>query len=945
MINKLIQLSVNNPLVVIFLVLALAAGGGYCFFHINVEAYPDPAPPIIEVVAQFPGASAQEVERQVTIPLEVALAGMPGLDITRSKSLFGLSHLRNQFDYSTSYEKAKQEVRNRLSNAENLPPGVIPKVSPATPTGEIYRYTLTSPKKVLNEDEDVYTLNDLKGLQDWMLQREFKQVKRIADVSGVGGTVKRYEIHPDPDRLGRFGITLQQLQNTIANSNANVGGDYLKSGPMVLVVRHVGVIGNGKDPMETAVGMATKEEAAAYLRAEELRRIHEIRQLVITTNNNTPIRVNDVVQGGPVPLAYQSNNDRPSKHFRYPWQADYFKDYNLDLFGREGVVVGYQTRLGQVSMATPQDPLGKSWKFEREKVMGIVLLHKDQDSLPAIIDTKKKAEELNQPGRLLPGVQIESYYDRSDLIDITTHTVRHNLMVGGGLVALVLLMFLHNVRSALIVAINVPLALLFAFAVLYVRGKSANLLSIGAVDFGIIVDSSVIMVENIYRHLCSGENAELPLKERILKACREVEHSLLFSTLIMVCAFLPLFTMQGPEGQIFGPMAETYAFALGGALLLALTIAPVLCLLFFRHLKATPDNFFVAYLKRSYLGQLKACLKHRAITIGVFGSLIVGTLVFLLPLLGREFMPQLEEGNLWLRGNFPPNVSLEEVEKKTATAEKILARFPEIKLVLSQIGRPDDGTDPTGFNMVQIFIDLKPRSAWPQRNGTQALPWWQSFPRGSNVRSKDELVDDIEHDLKSELVGIDWNFSQYIRDNVMEALSGVQGDNSVKIFGPELANLEELAEKVKDRLETVKGIEDRTGIYRIMGQTNLEFRVDRAKCERWGVSVGDVNNVISAVRGQAFTQMVEGEKFFDITLRFPEYRRQDLSAILDLPLDIINNQPSRRARLHRCRRPRSAGRVRGRLRRARAPCCRRPTATRTTRLTPIRYRVCGSAAC
>jgi cobalt-zinc-cadmium resistance protein CzcA len=881
MVHKLIQFSLNNPLVIIFMVLVLAAAGGFSFMHVNVEAYPDPAPPIIEVVAQYPGASAQEVERQVTIPLEVTLAGMPGLQVTRSKSLFGLSHLRNQFHYGISYKDARQEVINRLQFVSNLPAGVNAQVSPATPIGEIYRYTLTNPKNALGQD--IYTLNDLKALQDWLLEREFKRVDRIIDVSGVGGTVKRYEIHPDPERLRRFGITLQQLQNTIANSNANVGGDYLKQGNIVQVVRNVGVIGSGKDPMETAVAMKTPEEAAAFLRAEDKRRLREIRELVITTINNVPIYVNDVVQGGPLPLKYapprKQDAQLPPRRFKYEWEKDYYQEFDLTQLGKEGVVVGYQTRLGQVSMVTPKDPEGKSWLHEPEKVMGIVLLHKDKDSLPAIIDTKKKVEELNRSGRLLPGVQLEPYYDRSDLINITTHTVRHNLLLGIVFVSMVLFMFLHNVRSALIVAINVPLALLFAFSVLYVRGKSANLLSIGAVDFGIIVDSSVIMVENIYRHLSSGENAELPLKERILRACHEVEHSLLFSTLIMVCAFLPLFTMQGPEGQIFGPMAETYAFALGGALLLALTIAPVLCLLFFRNLKPVPDNFLVRYLKRSYLRQLRICLKYRGLTLGFFGGLILGTFVFLVPHLGREFMPQLEEGNLWLRGNFPPNASLEEVVNKTAKAETLLTRFPEINLVLSQVGRPDDGTDPTGFNMVQIFIDLKPKHDWP-------------IPEGqSRRRTKDELIDAISLDLKNELIGVDWNFSQYIRDNVMEALSGVQGDNSVKIFGPELAKLEELAEEVKDRLGTVQGIEDRTGIYRIMGQTNLEFRVDRDKCKRWGVPVSDVNNVInSAVRGQAFTQMVEGEKFFDITLRWPEHRRKDLSAILDIPVDITNNQ-------------------------------------------------------
>jgi heavy metal efflux system protein len=877
MVHKLIDWSLNNPLVIICLVLVLVAVGTFSFINVNVEAYPDPAPPIIEVVAQYPGASAQEVERQVTIPLEVALAGMPGLQVTRSKSLFGLSHLRNQFNYGVSFKDARQEVINRLTTVSNLPAGITPLISPATPIGEIYRYTLTSPKNGLGQD--IYTLNDLKALQDWLLEREFKRVPRIADVSGVGGTVKRYEIHPDPDRMRRFGITLQQLQNTITNSNANVGGDYLKQGSVVQAVRNLGLLGNGKDAMEFAFAMKTPEEAAAFLRVEELRRIHEIRSLVIATVNNVPVYVNDVVEGGPVALGYGWKGEGSLLPLKYQWEAEYHHRYDPTVMGKQGVIVGNQTRLGQVSMVTPKDDAGNGWLFEPEKVMGIVLLHKDKESGPAVADAKKKAAELNMPGRLLPGVRLEPYYDRTDLTDITTQTVRHNLFLGVALVAVILLMFLSNVRSALIVAINVPLALLFAFTMLYVRGKSANLLSIGAVDFGIIVDSSVIMVENIYRHLASGENSHLPLKVRILHACREVEHSLMFSTLIMVCAFLPLFTMQGPEGQIFGPMAETYAFALGGALLLALTIAPVLCLLFFRKLEPVEDNFLVRYLKRSYLRQLSKCLHYRWLTLFLFGSLIVGTLVFLVPLVGREFMPQLEEGNLWLRGNFAPNSSLEEVVAKTHTAEAILTRFPEVKLILSQVGRPDDGTDPTGFNMVQIFIDLKDKHTWP-------------IPKGqSRSRTKNELVEAIDSELKREMFGIDWNFSQYIRDNVMEALSGVQGDNSVKIFGPDLATLEAVAEKVKDRLATVRGIEDRTGIFRIMGQTDLEFRVDRDKCKYWGVSVNDVNNVItSALRGQALTQMVEGEKFFDITVRWPPHRRQDLSAILEIPVDVTNNQ-------------------------------------------------------
>jgi cobalt-zinc-cadmium resistance protein CzcA len=872
MVRRLIEWAVNNPLVVLLLLAGLVFFGGYSFMHVNVEAYPDPAPAIVEVLAQWPGASAEEMERQVTIPLEITLAGMPGLKETRSRSLFGLSYLRNQFEYGVEFDRAKQEVINRLSFTPPLPGGVIPVLSPATTTGEIYRYTLTSPKNALGQP--IYTLNDLKLLQDWTLEREFKRVPRIMDVTGAGGTVKRYEIHPDPNRLKRFGITLAQVQNAIANSNANVGGDYITQGRTTLVVRNVAVIGGGRDPMEVACGMKTPEEAAAYLRAEDEVRVREIRRIVITSINNIPIRVDDVVEGGPIGTGLASTFAGMGR-------------------SRQGVVVGHQTRLGQVMVNRPLDREGKKWIHEDEVVQGIVLLRKNQESLPALIDVKKKVKDLNphkdkkgEPvgsGRLLPGVTIQPYYDRTDLINVTTHTVEHNLLLGIVLVSVILLMFLSNVRSAVIVAINIPLALLFAFSILYLRGKSANLLSIGAVDFGIIVDSSVIMVENIYRHISSGEYANLPLKERIIRASHEVERSLFFSTAIMVCAFLPLFTMQGPEGQIFGPMADTYAFALGGALLLALTVAPVLCLLFFRNLKPSEDNFFVRWLKKSYLRQLRSCLHHRVLTLLLFGGILLATVLFAVPHLGREFMPELEEGNLWIRGTFPVNVSLDAVAEQVRTAQNIMSSYPEVEIVVAQLGRPDDGTDPNGYNNIEFFVPLRPQKNWP------AVP----RPGGrKKKRKKPELIAEMKRELASKIIGVDWNFSQNIRDNVMEAISGVKGDNAVKIFGPDLARLEALAEKVKQRLEQVRGIgKEDVGIFRIMGQSNLEFRVDKKKCDRWGVQVADVNNVIdTAVHGKAMTQMIEGEKLLDITIRWPAKARDNATAILEIPVDVIANQ-------------------------------------------------------
>jgi cobalt-zinc-cadmium resistance protein CzcA len=861
MVRKLIEWAVASPLIVILLGVALTLVGAYCFLFINVEAYPDPAPPIIEVVAQYPGFSAEEVERQVTVPLEVTLAGMPGLKYTRSKSLFGLSHLRNQFDYGVDYEKAKQEVINRLQFTSQLPPGVSPQISPQSPTGEIYRYTLRAPRNPFGQE--IYTLNDLKAFEDWTLEREFKRVPRIIDVTSFGGTVKRYEVHPDPNLLKRYGLTLSQLQNAIINGNGNVGGDWLRQGPTALAVRSLGNIGGSKDPMTQVLGMNSPQEAANYLRGEDNRRIKAIRDIVIATVNNVPITVGHVVEGGPILSPHDP------------------------LLGRRGVVVRYQTRLGQVGMSRPLDPNGKSWRDEDEKVQGVILLRKGQESIPALQDIEKKVKELNEtPGRMLPGVRIEPYYNRTDLINVTTHTVRHNLVLGMVLVAIILLMFLSNVRSALIVAVNIPLALLFAFSMLFLRGKSANLLSIGAVDFGIIVDSSVIMVENIYRHLSSGQYADLPLKERIIRASHEVERSLFFSTAIMVCAFIPLFTMQGPEGQIFGPMAETYAFALGGALLLALTVAPVLCVLVFRNLQPARDNFLVRWLKKSYLRQLRRCLNFRAITLTVFATLIALTVIFGVPHLGGEFMPELEEGNLWIRGTFPLNVSLEEVGEKVRVARKVMQKYPEVQTIVSMSGRPDDGTDPTGFYNVEFFVPLKPQGDWPTAKKQES---WLSMFRERRSRTKEELVQEMNRELGRKIIGVDWNFSQNIRDNVMEALSGVKGDNSVKIIGPDLDVLEELAEQVKNRLTKVRGLEN-VFVFRIMGQSNLEFRVDADKCRVWGVSVADVNNVIkTAVGGQPFTQMIEGEKLFDVTLRWPGTLRGDVTNILDIPVDITNN--------------------------------------------------------
>jgi cobalt-zinc-cadmium resistance protein CzcA len=861
-VRKLIEWAVANPLIVLVLALALTAAGTYAFVKVNVEAYPDPAPAIIEVVAQYPGASAEEVERLVTIPLEVALAGMPHLTYTRSKSLAGLSHLRNQFEYGVDYFAARQEVINRLAFVTGLPSGVNPQISPFTPTGELIRYTVSNPKS--HAGREIYTLNDLKALQDWTLDREFRRLPRIAGLTSFGGTVKRYEVRPDPEQLKRYGITLAQFSSAISSSNANTGAGYLVQGGTAVNVRGIGLFGRGLDPMQHAMTLRHARLAATHLRKAEAERIEDIRKIVVASVNNVPVRVRDLVVK---------------------------KD------GEQGVLVSHQPRLGKVSVSRPvRDAQGNLvldargnvvYDDQDDTVQGVLLMRKNEHTLPSLEAVKAKVDELNNtPGRLLPGTKIELHFDLTGLLHVTRETVQENLLLGMVLVGVILLMFLSNVRSALIVAINIPLALLFAFSVLFLRGKSANLLSIGAVDFGIIVDSSVIIVENIYRHVSSGEGHDLPLKDRIIRACHEIERPLFFSTAIMVCAFIPLFTMRGPEGQIFGPMADTYAFALGGALLLALTVAPVLCLLFFKDLKPTPDNFFVRWLRAGYLRQLERCLNHRLLTLTFFGTLIAIT-VAALPQLGREFMPELEEGNLYVRGTFPVNVSLEEAADKARSARAVIRQYPEVALVASQVGRPDDGTDPTGFYNVEFSIPLRPEKEWPKE--TEQTGWRARLFGPKRARSKPELVKAMNEELARSIPGVDWNFSQYIRDNVMESLSGVKGDNSVKIIGPDLNELERLAELVKAKLDSLHGVEN-VGVFRITGQPNLEFTVDRQKCERWNVSVKDVETAIQvAVGGQAFSQMIEGEKTFDIALRWPEHLRGSEQAILNIPVDVSGN--------------------------------------------------------
>ena len=816
MVRAIITWSLHNRLIVLLGTLLLVVTGLYCAYHLNVEAYPDPTPPLVEVITQNPGASPEEIERLITIPIEIALNGMPGLVHLRSTTLAGLSDVKCVFSYETDYWKARQEVINRIALMTNLPQGVTANLSPWSPTGEIVRYVLDGPG---------YTLNELKAVQDWVLERQLRTVPGVIDVSGFGGTVKQYQVLVDPWQLGHYNITLQQVQDAISKSNANIGGDILTLGSQSHNVRGIGLLGKGEDPLDP--------EKAPH-RAELVdQKLEDIRNVVITQYKGIPILVSHVAK----------------------------------------VVEGHQPRLGFVGR-------NAEGKAENDVVQGIVLMRKYEKSLPVTDGVKDKIEEIEKRKLLPAGMKIKIFNERSELVHVTTHNVVHNLLMGMGLVILILFIFLGDLASAGIVAIMIPLALLFSIMVLYVQGKSANLLSIGAVDFGIIVDSSTIIVENIYRHI-TAKNADRsrPLIDRIIDASTEIERALFFSTTIIVCAFIPLFSMTGPEGALFGPMANTYAFAICGALLLAVTLAPVLCSFFFVNKQEATDTFLDKLMKLRYLRMLAWVLCHRGLTLAVMGSLFCWAL-YLIPHLGAIFMPPLEEGYLWIRAIVPRTVSREYAASIAPKLREVIGTVPEVDRVISQLGRPDDGTDVTGFFNLEIGAPLKPMEQWRKRP-------FSLF--GYHLWDRTITREDMEKELMEkfkQFPGINFNFSQYIRDNVEEALSGVKGANSVKIEGTDLNQLEILGQRLTKILQEVPGIEN-VGMFHVVGQPNLQIEIDRSLCARHGVNVSDVEKVVQvAIGGEAFSQMVEREKLFDIVLRLPPELRSDPEIIGRVLVDV-----------------------------------------------------------
>jgi cobalt-zinc-cadmium resistance protein CzcA len=770
MIARIVEFALTQRILVLTLGVTLLVGGLYAFHMLDVVAYPDPSPPMIEVITQYPGWSAEEIERQITIPLETALNGIPGLTDLRSISIFGLSDIKAYFDFSTDYYFDRQEVLNRLQLV-SLAVTTQPQLSPWSAIAEIYRYELVGPPGM--------SLSDLKAIQDWQLQRQFKQVRGVIDVTAYGGTTKEYHVEVDPRSLIQYNVTLAQVLNALTNSNANVGGNYLTLGEQSFNVRGVGLM---KD-------------------------LNDIADVVVAEKAGTPIYIKNIAK----------------------------------------VDVGQRVRLGQVGIDDRNDVLE-----------GVVLLQRGAKATPTLQRVQKKVEALNQ-GKLPAGVHLRTFYDRTELINITVTTVLEVLAGGMVLVFLILFVFLGNIRAALIVALTVPLALLFTFSAMVAVGESANLISLGAIDFGIIVDAALIMVEAIFLQLSHHAAHHRPVEITIVRAARHVGRPIFFSTAIILVAFIPLFTMTGVPGKIFAPMSVTYGFALIGALLIAFTLSPVLCALLLKPPFREEDTRFVAGLKRLYMRVLHWGLSNPRLTVALAAGLFLIALVAL-PLMGGEFMPALEEGNLWVRATMPVDISFQEASRITTEVRSVFRSHPTVQSVASQLGRPDDGTDPTSFFNAEFFVNLKPRHDWP---------------RGMN---KEGIIREIEEKLKR-FPGIQFNFSQVIQDNVEEAMSGVKSENSIKLIGHDLGQLETTALRIENVMTAIRGVTD-LGVFRLLGQPNLLINVDRTACARYGILVSDVNAMVqTAIGGQAVTQVLEGERRFDLVVRFlPEYR-QDIEAI------------------------------------------------------------------
>jgi heavy metal efflux system protein len=796
--NAVIAFALRQRVLMVLLLLSMFGIGIVSFLKLNIEAYPDPVPPLVDINTLNPGQSAEEIERYITIPIEIQMAGIPHVTAVRAISLFGLSDVKVQFTYAFTYDEAQQWVINRLSQLGPLPNGATPEISSWSPIGEVYRYRVVGPPG--------FSVTDLKTIQNWILERRFKAVPGILDVTGWGGKTKTYEITVNLDRLLAHGVTLQQVLQALNNSNINVGGQTVNFGPQAAIVRGVGLIHS----------------------------MDQIRDSMITAVNGVPVRVGDIAT----------------------------------------VTAGHQPRLGIAGQDDDDDI-----------VQGTVLMRRGEESMPTIRRVETEVAKINDSNILPPGVRIERIYDRSDLINLTTRTVLHNMIFGIVLIFIVQWLFLGNLRSALIVAATIPFALFFAITILVLRGESANLLSVGAIDFGLVLDATVIMVENIYRHL-----AEPPtlLRQRIIRGARrasrlpgklveifasasEVNQAIVFSAAIIIAGFVPLFTMSGVEGHIFAPMAKTYAYAIAGGLIATFTISPALSAILLPERVSEVETFLVRGLRRLYRPVLEFALANRIVTLGG-AALLLALAVIALPSLGLEFLPKLEEGNLWIRATLPPSVSLEEANGYVNRMRRVIKSFPEAVTVISQNGRPDDGTDATSFFNAEFFVPLKPFDTWP-----------------SGV-DKEKLTQQVTAALEAQFPGVEFSFSQYIEDNVAEAASGVKAENSVKLFGNDLAALEKTAAKIKAVMSTVPGIED-LAVLNSLGQPTVQIDIDRARAARYGLAPGDINSTIAAaIGGRAAGNLYEegSDRNFPMVVRLAPNYRQSLDAIRRITIGAPN---------------------------------------------------------
>lgn len=795
MLRQLIAFCLSRRPLVLIAYVAFVGLGVAAFMGLNIEAYPDPAPPIIEIIAQRPGQSPEEMERYVTIPIEVAVASTPGLKFIRSNTVYALSFIRLQFEYGRDYHFVRQQALNRLKDAD-LPAGVQPVISPAGTISEIFRYELVGPPGM--------SVMELKTLQDWVVERRLRIVPGVSDVLVLGGKTKEIQAEIDMVRMMAHGITMPQIIAAISAGNSNVGGRTISMGEQQVNVRGIGVASS----------------------------LDDIRNIVLTQQGGVPVMLSDVAN----------------------------------------VQIGFAPRLG---MAGRDD--------KTDVVTGIVLMQKFERTMEVVTRVREAVERLNNDGSLPPGVKIVPFYDRGDLVAVTVRTVLHNMLFGIALIFVIQWVFLGNLRSAIIVAATIPVALFLAVIITVLRGESANLLSVGAIDLGIIIDATVIMLENIYRHLSHQRDGVLPSASgtalrlgdrlhRILVAAVEVDKAILFSVLITIAAFLPLFAMRGVEGQIFGPMARTYAYALIGAVIATFTVTPVLSSILLPERVAEVETLLVRGLRRAYMAILPRAVRFYRVSLAVAATFLV-LCSFAGLRLGTEFLPKLEEGNLWIRAMMPPTITLEAGIETVARIRDVIRSYEPVRTVFSEQGRGDDGTDPDGSFLAEFFVPLKPADEWP------------------TGMTKEKLVRSLGERLNREFVGIDFNFSQYIQDNIEEAVSGVKGENSVKIFGRDLVELERLSKTVKAEIGQVPGVTD-PAAFSLLGQPNLVIRIDRAKAARYGFSIADINAVVqAAIGGQEVARVYEGEMNFALTVRLaPEYRR-NIDAIRSIPVALPSSDP------------------------------------------------------